>query len=207
MNEETLIDFMEDRLIEKERVEVEHHLSENSSSLEALIICEEVTKGEKLADLKTVPQYLTENVAQTVFSLQENTISKTISGILKAFGSLDRTLLRLLYPWKRMQFSTVRGSKRVIDADLIALKTSFAEFDIKVEIDKIRPETVDLNVILLQAPETVKGVRATLTKNSREIASYLFQRHQALFEDIPFGRYTLVVTFNGAEKGRYSFEI
>ena len=207
MKEETLIDYMEDRLTEKERVEVEHHLSENASSLEALIISEEAKKAAKLADLKSVPQYVTENVVQTVFLLQENTISKIKSGIMKFFGSLDRTLLRRLYPWKRAQFSTVRGSKKVIDADLIALKASFAEFEFKIEVDRIRSEIVNLNVILLQPLETVKGVRATLIKNTREIVSCLFQDHKALFEDIPFGRYTLVVTYNGAEKGRYSFEI
>jgi len=207
MNAETLVDYLEDRLSTEERIRVEHHLSESDRSLEELMLLEETGKEDKLTELQTVPDYLTENVVQAVCALGENTIFNRVAGILREFGSLDRVILRLFYPWKRMRFSAVRGSQSVIDANLIALKASFSEFDIQVEIDKIRPETVNLKVIVLQDSKTIRAARATLIKNTREMASYLFKGNEAFFEDVPFGRYTLIIAVNGAETGRYSFEI
>jgi hypothetical protein len=207
MNEESLVDYLEDRLSKKERIRVEHELSQSDSSLEAVVLLEAADKADNFNDLQTVPDYLTEKAVQTVFSFGENTILNRMSARLRDFGSLHHVLLRLFYPWKRMRFSTVRGSKTVIDANLIALKASFSEFDIQVEIDKVRPETVNLNVILVQDSKPLKGARATLIRNNREMASYLFKGNEAFFEDVPFGRYTLVICVNGSEKGRYSFEI
>jgi hypothetical protein len=207
MNEETLVDYIEDRLSREERIRVEHHLFERDSSLEALILLEGASKEDNLTELQTVPDYLTENVWQTVYALGDNTIFNGVSGIIRWFGSLGRAMLRIFYPWKRMRFSAVRGSKSVIDANLIALKASFSEFDLQVEIDKIRPENVNLNIIMLPETGEIKAARATLIKNTREMSSYLFKGNRAFFEDVPFGRYTLVISANGAEKGKYSFEI
>ena len=52
-----------------------------------------------------------------------------------------------------------------------------------------------------------EDVRVTLKKGNREISSGLLNRGHVVFEDIPFGHYSIISSRDGVILGEYLFKI
>jgi len=208
MKEEILVDYLEGRLSAKQRAKVERHLSKCDNCLTEIMLDGEMMQAEQnLSKFESVPDYLTKKAIERINRVIDDTFLERISKLFRTILTRGPVALRTLFPSRKVGLAPVRGTKTVIDENLILLKKSFVELDIKIEIDKIMPGKVSIKVLLADDVDAGKPVRATLLKNGREVSSYLMKSSKALFENIPFGHYTLVISIDGAEKGRYSFEI
>lgn len=208
MKEEILVDYLEGRLSAKERAKVERHLSKCDNCLSELMLEGEMIQAEQnLSKFESVPDHLTKITIEKINRLIDDTFFERISKFVRTILIRGPVALRTLFPSRKVGLAPVRGTKTVIDDNLILLKKSFVELDIEIEMDKIMPGKVSIKVMLANDFEDIKPVRATLIKNGREVSSYLVRGTKALFENIPFGHYTLVISIDGAEKGKYSFEI
>jgi hypothetical protein len=207
MKEEILMDYLEGRLSSREQARVEKHLSKCDPCREEILIAGEMLREENTADLETVPEYLTRGILRKIYHQKDNTIPGRIISFIQSLLERGPVAVAALLPWRKPGLSPVRGSKTIIDDSLIALKKSFAELDIEIEIDKVQPGKASIMVVLVTNEQPPQPTRITLLNKGREVYSYLVRGSQAHFENVSFGHYTLVLTVDGVEKGNYSFEI
>ncbi|MGA1841479.1 MAG: hypothetical protein ACMUIU_12715 [bacterium] len=102
---------------------------------------------------------------------------------------------------------TVRSFKRKIVENLVSLRVPFGNIQTEVEIEKTGKDRACIKVNLPEAKRSEKALRITLKKNKREISSFLSDSKLILFEDIPFGHYSISLIEDEKKIGEYFFEI
>ena len=205
--EEVLVDYLEGRLSNRERWEVERHLAECDACLEEAVVTRKFIQSVTLHKLDPVPEQVTRRAVEAVMALKDNSLLERASEQISLLVSRWSKVLAESLPRRGPSLAPVRGSKTVIADDLILLKKSFSDLDVEIEIEKIDQQKASILVKLSKDDLPAKPIRVTLFKNGREISSYLFTGLTALFEDIPFGHYTLVFSRDGQRVGEYPFEI
>lgn len=204
-NEEMLADYLEGRLSDNARSQMENHLSICENCLQELMIGKDLILGGDQNGLAGVPDEVTESAVRRLSSLNLITSSfskERLTGLLDRFYLTVSNLFNMS-AWRELHLAPVRSSKKVISKDLMYLKKSFQEINTEIEIEK----TGDHNsCIRVRVSNNIKGVRVTLLqKNEREISSQLLNGNDAVFEEIPFGHYRLVFTRDGLKVGIYRF--
>ncbi|MGA1863526.1 MAG: hypothetical protein ACMUHX_00530 [bacterium] len=102
---------------------------------------------------------------------------------------------------------TVRSFKRKIIENLVNLRVPFGDIETEVEIEKTGKDRACIKINLPEAKKSEKTLRITLKKNKREIASFLSDGKLMLFENIPFGHYSISLIKDEIKIGEYFFEI
>jgi hypothetical protein len=95
----------------------------------------------------------------------------------------------------------------VASEDRVCIKVSFRDIKTEIEIEKAGEDKAHIRVKPDLAARDVEGIRVTLKKGDREVASYPLEGAYVLFEDIPFGHYSISLAKNGVLLGTYLFEI
>jgi hypothetical protein len=208
-DEEKLLDYLEGRLAEEDRFEVEKHLSDCQTCLDALVITTAMVKDEDRLALDRVPAEVTESAVQLVTSQCTKScgalMEKVERSIKETFSKISDSLQ--LGPWARWQPVPIRGSRKAASDDLVCLRVPFKDIDTEIEIEKTGSNKAHVHVKLHEASKHREGVRVTLKAGEREIASCLFEDGSVLFEDIPFGHYSISLAKDGLQFGTYLFEI
>jgi len=208
-DEEKLLDYLEGRLAEEDRFEVEEHLSDCQTCLDALVITTAMVKDEDRLALDRVPAEVTESAVQLVTSQCTKScgalMEKIERSIKETFSKISDSLQ--LGPWARWQPVPIRGSRKAASDDLVCLRVPFKDIDTEIEIEKTGGNKAHVRVKLHEASKHREGVRVTLKAGEREIASCLFEDGSVLFEDIPFGHYSISLAKDGLQFGTYLFEI
>ena len=208
-DEERLLDYLEGRLSEEDRSQIEEHLSNCDTCLEGLVVTNGLVRGRVSWELDPVPTRVTDGAVHLVTSqraLSHGSWMEKLGQSVKDLGSRMSDLYRLK-PWGRWQLAPIRGSKTVASEDLVCLRVPFKEIETQIEIEKTGTGKAHIRVKLSEANKHRKAVRITLKKGEREIASYLLDGTYVLFEDIPFGHYSISLAENGMSLGTYLFEI
>jgi hypothetical protein len=208
-DEEKLLDYLEGRLAEEDRFEVEEHLSDCQTCLDALVITTGMVRDEDRLELDPVPAEVTESAVQLVTSQCTKScgalMEKVERSIRNTFSKISDSLP--LGPWAGWQPVPIRGSKKVASDDLVCLRVPFKDIDTEIEIEKTGNNKAHIRVKLHEASKHREGVRVTLKAGEREIASCLSEEGSVLFEDIPFGHYSISLAKDGLGSGTYLFEI
>ena len=208
-DEEMLADYIESRLSIDERAEMDAHLSDCDRCLQAFITAEGLVRNEDRIKSDNVPDHVTELAVHFV----ENHSSISYGSLrikFKRFIIGLYTRLSLFFkwmPWGDWQLEPIRGSKQVISEDLVQIKKTFMEIDTEIEIEKTGSGRAHIRVKLNESGRTSKGIRVTLFKGEREVFSHPIDRDYVLFEEVPFGHYSLTFSRNGVMLGKYLFEI
>lgn len=208
-NEERLVDYLEGRLSEEDRSHVEKHLSGCDICLEGLVLTNGLLRGRDRLDMDPVPDDVTEAAVRLVTGLPATTprsLMEKLKGSIKNISSAISDDLRPS-PWRRWQPSTVRASKTLASGDLVCLRVSFKEIEAGIEIEKTGSSKARIRVTPHEAERHRKALRITLKKAEKEIASYLLDGDYVLFEDIPFGHYSISLAKKGVQLGTYLFEV
>jgi hypothetical protein len=95
----------------------------------------------------------------------------------------------------------------VASGDLVCLRVFFKEIETRIEIEKTGSGMARIRVIPHEAGKHIKALRITLKKAQKEVASYLLDGDYVLFEDIPFGHYSISLAKKGVQLGTYLFEV
>ena len=200
-NEEMLTSYLEGRLPDNERAKIEEHVSGCESCIEEFVISGSLIRGGDRPELESVPAKVTQTAVHLV-NRRGTTSFGSLSGKLKRYvKDLSSSLSDRfgITPYGEWGLSPIRGSRKVVSKDLIHLKKTFKEMEtaskahIRVHLSK---EVRDKNFI-----------RVTLKKAQREISSHPLTTGYALFEDIPFGHYSLNFSKSGEKLGTYRFEV
>jgi hypothetical protein len=207
--EEMLADYLEGRLSEKEGSKMERHFAECDTCLEELAVANSLIRGAHLPELESVPTGVTEAATRLVLS-QDHFVSGSLpERIERALKDLPTKISEFLdyRTWGELQPQPVRGPKKKVAKDFVLLKKTFQDVETEIEIEKIGDNKAHIRVRILLDDADSQTIRVTLKKGEREIASYLAEHAHALFEDIPFGRYSLSLSRDGLILGMYHFEI
>jgi hypothetical protein len=93
-------------------------------------------------------------------------------------------------------------------SDFYRVRKMFKEIVAEIETEKAGHQIAAIRVILINGFGNEDDFRVTLrNSNNREIASHRIPGKFAIFENIPFGHYSLAFMQNGKKIGTYSFEI
>ena len=188
---------------------MEKHLSDCTICLEELVIANSLFQGGDLPQLDAVPAEVTETAVRLVQDL-DSTVSDSLSEKFeRAIKTLPTRISDFLNhkTWAELQTQPIRGSKTIVAKDLVLLKKTFRDMETEIEIEKMGANMAHIRVKLLLDDKTSQTIRVTLKKGGREIASHLAEGAQVLFEDIPFGHYSLTFARDGITLGICQFEI
>jgi hypothetical protein len=208
-SDEMLADYLQGHLAEKEGSEMEEHLSDCTICLEELVIANSLFQGANLPQLDAVPAEVTEaavRLMQSLDSAESDSLSEKFERAIKDLPTRISDFLNHK-TWAELQPQPVRGFKRKVAKDLVLLKKTFEDVESEIEIEKMGENKALIRVRLLLADLTSQKIRVTLKKGDREIASHLAEEAYVLFEDIPFGHYSLTFARDGLTLGTYLFEI
>lgn len=208
-NDEMLADYLLGRLAEKEGSEMEKHLSNCTTCLEEMVIANSLFRGGDLPLLDPVPAQVTETAVRLIQDL-DATVSDSLSDKFeRAIKTLPTRISDFLNhkTWAELQPQPIRGSKKIVTKDLVLFKKSFKNIETEIEIEKMGENRAHIRARLLLDDTTSRTIRVTLKKGDREIASHLAEAAQVLFEDIPFGHYSLTFARDGLTLGICQFEI
>ena len=208
-DEEMIADYLEGRVSHDERSEIEEHLSCCERCLDEFIVARNLVRGEDRFELDPVPSRVTQAAARLVSSeglISFGTLRERFRRLIKGIYSRISDLFHLT-PWGEWRLAPIRGSRRVVSKDLIHLRKTFKEIEAEIEIEKAGENKALIRVTLPEDARQGKRIRVTLKKGEREISSHLLNGGYALFEDIPFGHYSLTFFRDGVMLGKYLFNI
>jgi hypothetical protein len=206
-DEERLVDYTEGRLSEDDQSQIEEHLSECHLCLDTFILMREMAENLEQFELEHVPKRVTETAVDLVTKrhFKSSNLNKKIGFFFNE--TVSRIVETLPKPNGAMQPVLVRGAKIEPSDDRVCLTVTFKNIKTKIEIEKSDPEKVLIRVSPSGSFESIKGIRVTLKSGDREFASHRLIETYVVFEDIPFGHYSISLTDNGEELGSYMFEI
>lgn len=235
-DDEMLADYFEGRLSGKDRTRMEAHLSRCKECREVLAVANSIVRARNLpsnarawpsarTELNGVSKEVTETAVRLVSrqaAMSERLMQKPKlsamgiagSGLFRGLYSKISDFLRL--PWAEWRLAPIRGSRRIISQDLVHLRKNFDGVEMDIEIEKTGENKAYIRVKSGECAGDKETLRVTLKRGEREISSYLLGGHisyppnngaYVLFEDVPFGHYSLVFLRDGENIGTYLFEI
>ncbi len=206
-NEERLVDYFEGRLPEEDSSQLEAHLAECEDCLEALVAAKNMIAEMDRFEMESVPKNVTESAVKLVLGQFEESAGfvERLGRSAKEMASrLTDTLRR---PWGVLQPVPIRGPETPERIGLVCHTVYFKGIETEIEIEQVGESKAHIRVKPTEAARRIEGIRVTLGKGDREIASYLLEGPYVLFEDVPFGHYTISLAENGAQLGTYHFEM
>lgn len=209
-DEEMLADYLEGRLSDEENSFIEEHLTQCDHCLEVFEMSGQLIHSPPERELGSVPLAVTDAAVRLALGDRSEpfvSLNTKLKRFLTHFhSSLSERIGPL--PWGRYALSPIRGTKKVLARDLIHLKKTFREIEAEIEIEKTGKNRAHIRVTILQANGLKSGIRVTLKREEREISSILYEEGgYVLFENIPFGQYSLDFDRDGLKLGTYIFTI
>jgi len=208
-DEERLADYLEGRLSEKERSNVEEHLAGCEICLEGLAVTSRLMQDRDRFELDHVSNEVTKAAVRLVTSqtvMTQDSLMEKLKGSVRNIGSAMSDVLcpKQGHKWRP---ALVRGSKTVVSDNCVCLKVFFGEIETEIEIEKTGSSSAHIRVKPHKAGKYKRVLRITLKQDKREVASYLLDELYVLFEDIPFGHYSISLAKKGVPLGTYIFEV
>ena len=208
-NDERMIDYIEGRLAEKDRSDLERHLSVCEMCLEALVITNNMGARGDLYELELPPAAVTDTAVKLAADRARIPTSGLIDSAGKFFSNLGSYFVKLnrVWPWGNWNAAPVRGNKVATSQDYVCLEVSFKNLKTEIEIEKTGTSSANIRLRLNEPAKNHKSWRVTLKNGDRELASYLLDGTYVYFEDIPFGHCSISLAGDNEVLGTYSFEI
>jgi hypothetical protein len=208
-SEERLADYVEGRLGGGEISRLEKHLADCETCLETLVVANGLMRDSALLDFEPVPKEVTDSAVQLVARHRAIPFAALMEKLRQSFDTWGQKLADLLWPipWGKWQQATIRSSSRVASENLVCMKIPFKGIELEIEIEKTGDNKAHIRVRLSGPNKPRKPLRITLKQGEREIASYLLDRGDVLFEDTSFGHYGISLAEDDMRLGTYLFEI
>ena len=197
-DEEMLADYLEGRLSDEERSQMEEHLSACKGCLEELVVTNSLLRGGDRAKLNSVPEEVTGAAVRLVKRQRSTSCDFYIERIKRSLRNV-RSKMSDLFSLKARtgwQLEPIRGSKIRVGKDLIYLRKTFKDIDTEIEVEKTGKNKAHIRVKLISdcglriadflGPDSVKGNSDTfesaqsskLKAQSEKPNSYTFKSSQ-----------------------------
>lgn len=206
-DEEILIDFLEDRLTDRQRSRIENHLAGCGACRDLVATWVALIQGDALSDAAPVPSAVTRNAVNAVAGLAKASMPKRALERIRRLVSQGKAMMEPLALGSGPQPVTVRGGQAAVSDHVIRRRKAFGDLDLRIEIERCGPGQASIRVACAGRPSPAAPVRVALCKAEREVASMLLGETPVLFEEIPYGSYALVLMRNRVQLGEYLFEL
>jgi len=200
--EETLYDYLNDKLDPGVKEDVELHLCQCESCLQTLLVTLELIEDTYVPRESDVPAHVKKRVLARIPSERSQVLSEVWEQIKKRSASFF-TELASLFSFKNQEFVYVRGNRKVISKNLVMVEKVFKDVKLEMEIEKIGANASNIKIKATH-PQTgtpFSGVRINICDDTREVASFVASHGEAFFENIVFGKYRLMAWENKKELG------
>jgi hypothetical protein len=209
-HEELLADYLEDRLGLEERSGIESHFSECSRCLDEFLTANSISQNRENLAPDPVPEHVSEAAVKLVAKLvsrpQDSNNPRGYQFFNQIFSRISEHIKLMRY--NKNRFAPVRGSRSSETSDFYRVRKMFKEIVAEIELEKSGHQIATIRVTLINGFGNGNDFRVTLwNSHKREIASHRISGKFAIFENIPFGHYSLTFIQNGKKIGTYSFEI
>ena len=208
--EELLADYLEDRLGIDERSGIESHFSECSRCLDEFLTANSIVQNRQNLAPDPVPEHVTEAavklVAKRISRPQGSYKPRSYPLFYKIYSRFSEHIK--LMRFNKNRYALVRGSRMSESSDFYRVRKMFKDIVTEIEIEKADLQIATIRVTLINGFGNENDYRLTLrNRKNREIASHRISDKFAIFENIPFGHYSLAFIKNGEKIGTYSFQI
>ena len=207
ISSEAMADFLEDRLAQPAHDQIEAHLAECERCLEEMLTIRQVMHQRATEMVPAVPHAVTQRALARVDRAQGGSVLDALMGWIRALSLECTRKLRGAGLFSSPALAPVRGSKVSLSDEVVLFTESFPGLDTEIEIEKINDRQANVKVTISRSSAKTLPVRITLLRSDREVTSYLADQAGVFFEAVPFGRYSLVYTHDGANIGQFDFSI
>ena len=209
-DEEVIADYLEGRLCQDDRSELESHASDCDLCLEEFTAAKSLCQTDDISKFDPVPGHVTDAAVALVtgegFSRSVSVKEKVIECFRKLNVWISDHLQ--LKTFMKYRLAVVRGTPETRPEDLFHVEKAFEEIRTDIEIEKTGSDLAAIRVNVIGDRTKKKDVRVSLVnEHEREVSSFLLNGGFVIFEEIQFGRYRLVFRRNGRKLGTYRFEI
>ena len=192
-DEQTLCDYLAGALPEATGQEVERHIARCAACALTLVEATDLQHDPWQPDAADVP----DSVLRAALGLipapeQERPAAQLWLRLRRRAVALWQDIAEI-FMFRQPECVYVRGSKKMISKNLVAVEKVFKAVKLNLEIEKIREGSSNIKVLAADPSGSpmLHGVRICLYENGRELASFMTDGGEALFEHIAFGRYRL----------------
>ena len=192
-DEQTLCQYLAGGLPDEACREVERHIARCTVCCQTLVAAVDLQSDPWQPDEADVP----EGVLRAALGLIPGAVSPRPAG--RQWRRLKSRAIGLwreiaeLFMLRQPEFVYVRGSKKVISKNLVVIEKVFKTVKLDIEIEKIRELSSNIKVCASDPASSrlLPGVRISLFDDGRELASFMTDGGETLFEHIAFGEYSL----------------
>lgn len=209
VDDETIMDYLEDRLQRRDREQVEKHLCHCADCRELLMLAAELSHDTQCNHVDPVPSRVTQRTIESVETILKGQLKwgwRLLDGSRRLFSrgrsALDHWPLGLT-----PQPADLRSGPSAVNDDLIRDHLSGSGFKAVIEIEKLTATHFTILVKLAADAPLDIPLRVGLFSEDHEIASATLSDEAVQFEGIPFGKYALIFSQANQELETYSFEV
>ena len=206
-DEETLIDFLQNRLPDRQRARIEDHLADCFDCREQVGTWIALDWEDPLTAVEPVPPAVTQKALDVVSKLTPGTFPSWLLERTRRLVAQGMAAIEQLANGQGAQPVAVRGEQAAVSDYVIQRRKTYGDLDLCIEIEKCGTRQALIRVAGAEAPPLAAPVRVALCKAQREVASMLLDDAPVVFEEISFGFYALVFMRSGVKLGEYLFEL
>lgn len=206
-SDETLMDFLEHRLDDSARMQVEQHLARCADCREQAAVCADLLTDDSGGPSVKVPPQVTQMAVDKVLAMDRRIWSLKLRDRVRRWMTQGRTTLDRLAWQPRPAGVAVRGTRGTISPEVIRREKQFGDLRVVIEIENSSAGQALIRATAVSGQKADAPVRAALYMENREAASSVLGQSPAVFEEIPPGIYALVFARRGIKLGEYAFEI
>lgn len=206
-NEETLINFLENRLPDRQRARIEDHLAGCFECRDQASTWIALSRGDTLTAAEPVPTAVTQKAVDAVAELETGSLPGRLFDRTRRFVAQGMAVIEQLASGNGIQPVAVRGEQAAVSDYVIQRRKTYGDIDLRIEIEKSGPHQALIRVAGAGRQPLAAPIRVVLCKAQREVASMLLDDVPVVFEEISFGYYALVFMRSGVKLGEYLFEL
>jgi hypothetical protein len=207
--EEQIADYIEDRLFREQKAGIEAHFSNCTQCFNELLTIHKILQPPVHVEVDSVPEHVTDASVRLTAQLMSPRISikeRSVQFFKKKYAIISEPIKLALF--NKNRFAPVRSTEDGETSDFFRLRKIFKEVVSEIEIEKTGRQTAVIRVTVVDGNYGEHKLRVTLlNSHKREVASFMVTGKFVVFENIPFGHYSLVFMQNGKRIGTYIFEI
>ena len=209
LDEETLMDYIEDRLPKNVRERVERHLCNCSDCRELFMMAVDLNDDSERFQVDPVPPAVTQRAIDAVEAISKSQPSwgrRFLNGG-RRLSSGVRSLLDAWNPGMTPQPADLRRGHGTVKDELIRDHITGSGFEAVIEIEKSTATHFTIQVELTLNRTLDSPLRVGLFSDAHEIASETLLDEAVQFGDIPYGSYKLIFSQANQQLEIYTFEV
>ena len=203
LSEETIACYLDNLLGESEKEKAERHLAWCEPCLEQVIQYNRIKKGEAL---EKAPARLIKK-ASALIEKEGKKIDIILEFIQDSLRVIKKSFDISILPGELAQV-TVRGEKQDTYSGSVNFAKKVNDIFLEIGLERVKKDSANLTVKPLDNNKNIiKGLRLNLFCDMKELASYVVEEENIIFENLIKKKYSITVTRKGEKIGELTLKL